>query len=140
MRPVFPQLVGSILAQHGPACQVRLTLTVSNARGLMRCPCMCAVLHCGDGWHWVHRREVSTRVRWQRTEAQHTSFFLGCNGDLYIAMHAQQTLTRCGGCCHCRGTNSLQTALIDANILSKRITVLQTLFPGIAVHSGASWR
>ncbi len=41
-----------------------------------------------------------------------------------------------GVCRCCRGTNSLQTALIDANILSKRIAVLQTLFPGIAVHAG----
>ena len=45
-------------------------------------------------------------------------------------------VANCGGVAGCRGTNSLQTALIDANILSKRIAVLQTLFPGIAVHAG----
>ena len=35
-----------------------------------------------------------------------------------------------------RGTSSVTTALIDANIVSKRIEVLQGVFPGIAVHTG----
>ena len=35
-----------------------------------------------------------------------------------------------------RGTNSVTTALIDANIVSTRIAVLQNVFPGVAVHTG----
>ena len=38
--------------------------------------------------------------------------------------------------CSCRGTHSVQTALIDAEIFCKRVSILEHIFPGIAVHTG----